>query len=207
MVSYFVLLHTVQSKLTGMTTVGLDLELRPYVIIAPTLPKSQAIFAAEDGKHALAILFGIFTLHGKHVVSLSRTASMDTNLEMTAAQQLQSTFFGLLPREIRDMVYTECWNISGQRQHVFEHEGVLTHSRCVLKLGEEDTRNQGFERLWNQHQARGQKGMVRDGKWARRMASTWNEHWRCEEAMRAARENGRGTYTLFLPCLLACRRM
>ncbi|KAK6196853.1 Bifunctional dehydrogenase and ferrochelatase [Pestalotiopsis sp. IQ-011] len=38
-----------------------------------------------------------------------------------ADAQSKSSFFGL-PREIWDMVYVQCWEVSGPRQHVFQRE-------------------------------------------------------------------------------------
>lgn len=127
----------------------------------------------------------------------------------SADPQLQSVFFGRLPREIRDMIYHAMWEVSGRRQHVFETgtDTALGHFPCVLAPGEKDTRNEDFEALWNRQQERRPRSLVVDAPWAERMASPWHEHWRCEEAMRASRASGRPTGTLFLPSLLACRRM
>ena len=114
-----------------------------------------------------------------------------------------------LPPEIRDMIYHEMWEVSGRRQHVFETEdgSALGHFPCVLAPGEKDTRNEDFEALWDRQQERRPRSLVVDAPWAERMASPWHEHWKCEEAMRAGRASGSKTGTLFLPSLLACRRM
>lgn len=131
------------------------------------------------------------------------------DLSSSADPQLQSVFFGRLPREIRDMIYHEMWEVSGSRQHVFETEDgpTLGHFPCVLTPREKDTRNEDFERLWDRQQERRPRSLVVDAPWAERMASSWHEHWKCEEAMRASRASGSQTGTLFLPSLLTCRRM
>lgn len=134
-------------------------------------------------------------------------ASPDHNLAMAMNQQLQSTFFGGLPQEIRDLIYANFWELSGSRQHVFEHDGVVTHFPCLLMPGEEDSRNREFEQLWNECQGRPAQSMVHDAKWARRMSSTWHEHWKCEEAMLLARDGGKRTESLFQSSLLVCKRM
>ncbi|KAK8051499.1 hypothetical protein PG993_002884 [Apiospora rasikravindrae] len=136
--------------------------------------------------------------------------SPGSDFTMSADLQHQSVFFGKLPREIRDMVYLAMWDVSGTQQHIFEHEegsGHVTHFPCILATGEQDSRNHEFEKLWHRQQACRPRSLVEDPVWARRMSSTWNEHWRCEEAMLANREKGNKSSTLFLPSLLTCRRM
>lgn len=121
--------------------------------------------------------------------------------------QLQSTFFRSLPREIRDMIYVQFWEVSGSHQHVFEHQGSVSHFPCIMEGDQEDTRNKEFEDIWHRQQSHCPKSVVRDAKWAKRMSSTWHEHWRCEEAILAAEGTGNKTRTLFLPTLLACKQM
>ncbi|KAK7982048.1 hypothetical protein PG988_004286 [Apiospora saccharicola] len=136
--------------------------------------------------------------------------SPGSDFTMTAELQHQSVLFGKLPREIRDMVYLAMWDVSGTQQHVFEHEdgsGDVTHFPCILAAGETDSRNDEFETMWHKQQARRPRSLVEDPVWARRMSSTWNEHWKCEEAMLARMGEGRKSETLFLPSLLTCRRM
>ncbi|KAH8203010.1 hypothetical protein TruAng_002844 [Truncatella angustata] len=118
--------------------------------------------------------------------------------------QLQSPFFFKLPREVRDMIYLDCWEVFGSRQHVFEHEGSTSYFPCLLEPGEQDSRNEDFEKLWRSQQAHQPKSMVHDAEWARRMSSAWQDHWRCEEAMlscraQGAKMNGPVTYS-FLTC-------
>jgi hypothetical protein len=106
------------------------------------------------------------------------------------------------------MIYAGFWEASGSRQHVFKHETRLSHYPCITPQDTEDTRNKDFEELWHRRQAENPGSVVRDAVWARRMSSTWNDHWRCEEAMLDSEtlrcEKG---CSLFLPVLLACRRM
>lgn len=132
---------------------------------------------------------------------------MDVDLSSAMASQLQSDLFSRIPREIRDMIYVQLWEVSGPRQHVFEHEAGLTHWPCLLNDEEEDTRNKNFEALWHEQQGKHPQSMVHHATWARRMSSTWHEHWRCEEAMIDAKAEGKKTQALFLPSLLTCKRM
>ncbi|KAK8090648.1 hypothetical protein PG994_000153 [Apiospora phragmitis] len=136
--------------------------------------------------------------------------SPGSDFTMNADLQRQSAFFGRLPREIRDMVYLAMWDVSGTQQHVFELEegsGHVTHFPCSMTAGEQDSRNDEFEKLWHKQQARRPRSLVEDPVWARRMSSSWYEHWKCEEAMLVSREKGKKPGTLFLPSLLMCRRM
>ncbi|KAI1497756.1 hypothetical protein F5X99DRAFT_421092 [Biscogniauxia marginata] len=132
-----------------------------------------------------------------------------TRLQAPADLQLRSTFFGRLPLEIREMIYTECWVASGLKQHVFSCDGRLAHSLCVLAPGEVDTRNEEIYRMCRQN-GRGSRSrfLTVDKRWASRFSSTWNDHWRCEEEMLSTKgAKGHGHQrTLFLPMLLACRR-
>ncbi|KAI1871875.1 hypothetical protein JX265_005861 [Neoarthrinium moseri] len=121
--------------------------------------------------------------------------------------QLQSTFFGRLPQEIRDILYREFWAASGIRQHIFEQDGCITHSPCIVNPGDEDTRNSDFDQMWHKRQTSRPQSLVHDANWARRMSSSWNEHWKCEEAMLHSRKSGTRTGTLFLPVLVSCKRM
>lgn len=126
----------------------------------------------------------------------------------TASLQLESSWFGKLPKEIRDMIYAEFWIVTGARQHVFKtSDGFLTHAPCQLVPGEEDGRNENFEEVWRRQQSRRPRSLVVNTKWAQRFSSDWNDHWRCEEAMKAAGKKRGLTPTLFLSSLLACRRM
>ncbi|KAI8626555.1 hypothetical protein F5Y19DRAFT_220079 [Xylariaceae sp. FL1651] len=138
----------------------------------------------------------------------------------TANLQLGSTFFGRLPLEIREMIYAECWVASGSQQHVFlsRQDGRLTHSPCVLTPGEADERNSEIQRLMsrqgqNRRGLQSRSSLVVDEQWASRFSSPWYEHWRCEEEMlrfeKGARDHQSHPYyqTLFLPILLACKRI
>lgn len=131
-----------------------------------------------------------------------------------ACTQSQSTFFGLLPREIRDMIYAHLWEGPQSRQHVFQREGGgLTHYTCTRPHDSRDDRNREFEKFWNCYRNENPGSAVRDATWARRMSSTWNEHWCCEEVMLDKTKGGRqeegsnSPRSAFLPCLLSCKQM
>jgi hypothetical protein len=141
------------------------------------------------------------------------------HLRATANLQLGSAFFGYLPAEIREMIYAECWLVSGLQQHVFlsRHSRQLTHSPCVLMPGETDGRNDEILRLMcyqgrNRRGSRSRCSLVVDEQWACRFSSPWHEHWRCEEEMlrsaKVARNDGVNSRhrTLFLPILLMCKQ-
>ncbi|KAK9785936.1 hypothetical protein SCARD494_11605 [Seiridium cardinale] len=130
---------------------------------------------------------------------------MEANNDME--MQLQSDFFGELPREIRDMIYLQFWAVCGSRQHVFEQDGNMTHSPCILQAGEKDTTNEDFEKVWYEQQAKIPGSKLHSAKWARQMSSTWHEHWRCEETMLDAQAQGQEKGILFLSSLLTCKRM
>ncbi|ETS83370.1 hypothetical protein PFICI_05246 [Pestalotiopsis fici W106-1] len=129
-----------------------------------------------------------------------------------ADTQSQSSFFGLLPREVRDMIYAHLWEASKSRQHVFQREGgSLTHYACTRPRDSSDERNEKFEKFWHRYRDQNPGSTVRDAIWAQRISSTWNEHWCCEEAMLKAeagvKESKKSTRSIFLSCLLACKQM
>lgn len=144
-------------------------------------------------------------------------------LRATANLQLGSSFFGRLPLEIREMIYSEFWIVSGLKQHIFRHEdGRLTHCPCLLVDGkgddggdsdaadDEGKENNDFAEVWqNCRRSRTGSMVIVDDKWAPRFSSTWNDHWRCEEEMLLSSDalTQGGRHTLFLPALLTCKRM
>ncbi|RYO76130.1 hypothetical protein DL766_002748 [Monosporascus sp. MC13-8B] len=107
------------------------------------------------------------------------------NLKVTASLQLCSAFFGKLPLEVREMIYSEFWVVSGLNQHVFSHDGRLTHCPCLLVPGEEDERSNEFEEVWQNRRRSHTGSLVVDDKWASRFSSTWNDHWRYLEALQS----------------------
>ncbi|KAI1255563.1 hypothetical protein MGN70_002677 [Eutypa lata] len=128
------------------------------------------------------------------------------SFQATADLQLSSFFFGRLPLEVREMIYTEFWIVSGVQQHVFSRDGHLTHCPCLLVDNRDNERNDEFTEVW-QKRRRSRTGsmVVDDDKWASRFSSTWNDHWKCEEEMMSNIKEYR--CTLFLPALLTCKRM
>ena len=125
--------------------------------------------------------------------------------QATASLQLDSSFFGMLPPEIREMIYSEFWTVSGLRQHVFTSDGGLTHCPCLLTAGKDDDKSDEFEEVWQNRRRSRTGSIVVDEKWASRFSSSWNDHWICEEEMLS--DTTRNPRTLFLPALLTCKRM
>lgn len=124
------------------------------------------------------------------------------HLQATARLQPDSSLFGRLPPEIREMVYAECWAVSGLDQHVYRRDGRLYHFPC--QHSGTDRRNEQFEPIWKTTRRRSRcQSSLADETWAARLSSPWHDHWECEEAMVSA---GKPTGTLFLPLLLACKR-
>ncbi|KAI1109848.1 hypothetical protein F5Y14DRAFT_388887 [Nemania sp. NC0429] len=141
------------------------------------------------------------------------------HLRITANAQSHSAFFGHLPSEIREMIYAECWAVSGLRQHVYQsqHGLQLTHSPCILSRRQTDERNDEIRRLMccqgqNRRGSRSRSSLVVDGQWAARFSSPWHEHWPCEEEALRLEQSSRDQeshnrrQTLFLPILLLCKR-
>ncbi|RYP83200.1 hypothetical protein DL770_005424 [Monosporascus sp. CRB-9-2] len=126
-------------------------------------------------------------------------------LQATASLQLSSAFFGKLPLEAREMIYSEFWVVSGLNQHVFSHDDRLTHCLCLLVPGQEDERNEEFEEVWQNRRRSRTGSLVIEDEWSSRFSSTWNDHWRCEEEMLSDPTRRQGTF--FLPALLTCKRM
>ncbi|KAK7744305.1 hypothetical protein SLS62_010263 [Diatrype stigma] len=85
-------------------------------------------------------------------------------LRATADLQLGSSFFGRLPLEIREIIYSEFWIVSGLKQHIFRRDdGRLTHCPCLLADGkghggggggggyddgDDDKRDNEFAEVW-----------------------------------------------------------
>ena len=127
------------------------------------------------------------------------------DFQATTCLQLVSPFFGRIPLEIRDMIYSELWTTSGPRQHVFSRNGRLAHCPCLLTEGKDDKKDDEFEEVW-QNRRRSRTGSIMvDEKWASRFSSSWNDHWICEEEMLS--DAKRGSRAPFLPALLTCKRM
>ncbi|KAI0880567.1 uncharacterized protein GGS22DRAFT_83092 [Annulohypoxylon maeteangense] len=134
----------------------------------------------------------------------------------TANPQSGSILFGGLPLEIRDMIYVECWKVSGLNQHIFIRAGRLTHWPCALSSDEVDERPDELQRMLEAQETQRRsrtRSLKLDDKWTRRFSSPWHNHWRCEEEMEMMTNERTGldhlprpNRTLFLPILLACKR-
>jgi hypothetical protein len=59
--------------------------------------------------------------------------AVDTvKLERTAHRQIESSFFGRLPLEVRQMIYLEVWRNAGLRQHIFLKDNeLLRRTPCL----------------------------------------------------------------------------
>ncbi|KAI0832254.1 hypothetical protein F5Y06DRAFT_290390 [Hypoxylon sp. FL0890] len=146
------------------------------------------------------------------------TAPDSGRMRATANLQLGSSLFGKLPLEIRDMIYSECWKVSGLKQHVFIRGSSLTHWPCTLASDEADERLEELQRMVQIQEVPPRsrtRALLLDEKWAARFSSPWYDHWCCEEDMKEKMFHNDGTYqghpshsrrTLFLPILLVCKR-
>lgn len=149
--------------------------------------------------------------------------------------QRLSLLFGV-PREIRDAIYYEIWQSMGTKQHIFWHgeSSVRPTSRyclrpCTTTYEVEDSLQSKLEKVWDE---RGRPQLLEGddmATWIARLQSPWYNHWRCEEDLSAACEDGgcalkkdrsnmgefrcpclarctRSQYS-YLPLLLSCKRL
>jgi len=140
----------------------------------------------------------------------------------TADAQGSSSLFTLLPAEIRQLIYTECWRISGNgslRQHITTRNDAIdvnphtraiyklawTHAPCITNPDLPDVRYQSFQNA--------NPGTLDRAAWMQRLKTEWCLHWACEEAdiamLRASGGNGLPVpqTSSFLTILRTCKRM
>ncbi|KAJ1326923.1 hypothetical protein MN608_08372 [Microdochium nivale] len=119
--------------------------------------------------------------------------------------QLQSSLFGRLPAELRQLIYNECWLASGPQQHIFRNTGPgrvkrhgsaslddhspapqLTHFPCCKTDDDDDEIAAEHDHiLETRRRSRSRvSAYFVDEVWSSRFDSPWLDHWRCEEAMR-----------------------
>lgn len=108
----------------------------------------------------------------------------------TADPQLSSSFFTLLPAEVRNLIYLEFWKLSSTRLHVHADEIELpqafqpgvdpepprlrwSHTRCITNPRARDVRFDQF--------CRAKPGSPEESIWTARLKSEWCLHWDCEE--------------------------
>ncbi|GKT48488.1 uncharacterized protein ColSpa_08669 [Colletotrichum spaethianum] len=122
----------------------------------------------------------------------------------SAHHQRQSVFFRL-PYEVREPIYRQLLRAAGRRQHIFVANGRYTHTRCLIDDDEDgggpDERQVELRRLM------GEARRISHPIWARRLLSSWNCHWRCEEAAMAEAEGSASEPTPLLAVLLSCKMM
>lgn len=118
---------------------------------------------------------------------------------LSAHHQDQSPLFKL-PYEVREAIYRHLLRSAGLKRHVFVADGRYTHTRCITDDDGPDERQVEVERLM------GESTEVENATWARRLLSSWNNHWRCEEAVLSDAQ-GISEPTPFLATLLTCKKM
>lgn len=99
----------------------------------------------------------------------------------SADPQLSSLFFTLLPAEIRNLIYHECWKNASTRQHIFTRESSdgeggdkeWVHVPCLIAPDAEDVR---FARFRDTRPVSDENML-----WGKRLRSEWCLHWSCEE--------------------------
>ncbi|KAJ0165199.1 hypothetical protein CTA2_12046 [Colletotrichum tanaceti] len=107
------------------------------------------------------------------------TAVQDVNVIPERVPAVAYFPFSQLPHEIRHQIYRDYWVVSGVSRHAFLHHGKLVHSPCITDHAAPDERQAGVARAFA---ASGSKAEVQPHPlWAKRMASKWCNHWRCEE--------------------------
>ncbi|KAK2045090.1 hypothetical protein LZ31DRAFT_261532 [Colletotrichum somersetense] len=114
----------------------------------------------------------------------------------TLNSQLQSSFFSVLPLEIRQSIYSYVWLAAGPTQHVYKSGASalapLSHCQCIVDLDAGDIREIELARVLNTPPADPTMlgGGVTRGpaddrdaimEWRYRLVSTWCNHWQCEE--------------------------
>ncbi|OIW28268.1 hypothetical protein CONLIGDRAFT_632525 [Coniochaeta ligniaria NRRL 30616] len=144
-------------------------------------------------------------------------SALATRLAATANPQLSSSFFSVLPAEIRRMIYVEYWRHNCLYEDAGEHTSTgdsthkyhiinkvrfgstvrYTHSPCVVS----DQNSHDF-RMGRLDLARGQDSEVHT--WARRIETDWAVHWPCEELYKNTTRRPQST---FMPALLTCKLM
>lgn len=148
----------------------------------PTIPSS-----AEEETYTRAPLPPAITTH---------------ELETTSHHQLQSTFFGKLPLEIRRQIYEELWLSSGLNQHIYQKRGRFSHCPCVTDHDAADERDDIVEN-YRLEKSLTNSDSFTDTALHRKLASPWTKHYRCEENLT---QNG-APPNPFLLTLLSCKRM
>jgi len=124
------------------------------------------------------------------------------DLESSSHHQLDSTFFGKLPLEIRRQIYQELWLSSGLSQHVYERNGRISHCPCVIDHDAADERDDLVEMHRLQKELTNTDSFT-DTALHQQLSSPWTKHWKCEEQL-----NQHGAPpNPFMLSLLSCKRM
>jgi hypothetical protein len=126
-------------------------------------------------------------------------------IEASANQQSQCSFFRLLPNEIRQMVYRELWVDAGLVQHIYIQRGAYTHRKCLIDHRGPDQRQAELQYLWDE-EWKVDSSSCENPIWRRRLVSQWCNHWRCEEAAAMHPTATDVAPSPFMPMLLACRQ-
>ncbi|KAH8205532.1 hypothetical protein TruAng_000238 [Truncatella angustata] len=110
--------------------------------------------------------------------------------------QAQSTLF-LLPNETRREIYRQFFH---HDVHVYLHQDHIRLSLCV----QERLRNRELESYISQYANRSKADTA---MWTRRIASSWGEHWKCEELAKGV-HNSHGVAGNYVQSMSrACKRL
>jgi hypothetical protein len=124
------------------------------------------------------------------------------HLDTTSHHQLQSTFFGKLPLEIRRQIYQELWASSGLDQHIYQKGGRFSHCPCTIDHDEPDERDELVE-LYRLEKDITDCDSFKNSALHQKLSSPWTKHWKCEEHLS---QNG-APLNPFLLSLVSCKRM
>jgi hypothetical protein len=86
----------------------------------------------------------------------------------------------MLPLELRHEVYHYVIQPFGKDMHIFQCDGRYTNCACVTDHGVTDGRQEAIETLCAEQPIRARR--YYSPLWRKRLASTWANHFRCEEA-------------------------
>jgi hypothetical protein len=117
----------------------------------------------------------------------------------TVNDQGNSTFFPLLPTEIRQLIYAELWRSDDtglSRQHITWKNNCWTRVPCITDPLAEDVRYTNFMNA--------DPGSVERSTWLHRLMTEWTVHWACEEAYFNRLTVPKSS---FPTALLTCKRM
>jgi hypothetical protein len=99
---------------------------------------------------------------------------------LTGRQPGSANFFTVMPAEIRLQIYSEVIQNLGDSVHIYKQGGRYTTSECVVTNHDgSDERQDALEALRSQQPTAAK--FYDSSFWRRRLASSWSNHYLCEE--------------------------